>query len=333
MEESRTYLDSSVWKQWPHHFVTTPEGIKIHYVDVGPRDGPPCRLIVPDVRGFGQSSTPQELEAYGTKNITNDIVALLGTLCCICYGARTHVLTVALHLLVLDALKIEKAVIAGHDWGGLNAWRFSLYHPERVLAVCGVCTPFVPPRKQYVSLEDMCKFVPQFKYQLFLADAKNSGKALDASPRRLATAIFRRKSEYGPKEEALPLHEFLQVIDKDVDHMMFRERSSMLSEDELQFYIDQYTQSKFTSANWVYATKKIDFETEKDLAGTIEHPALFIGATDDPVLKPEMAKTMPQVIPNLQMELVEDAGHWVLFEQPEAVNSILSKWLANVTSP
>ncbi|KAG6586826.1 putative epoxide hydrolase [Phytophthora cinnamomi] len=333
MAEARTYLDSSVWTQWPHHFMTTPEGIKIHYVDVGPRDGPPVvmlhgwpdlwfgwryqiqalspkyRLIVPDVRGFGQSSTPQELEAYGTKNITNDIVALL------------------------DALKIEKVVVLGHDWGGLNAWRFSLYHPERVLAVGGVCTPFVPPRKQYVSLEDMCKFLPQFQYQLYLADAKNSGKALDASPRRLATAVFRRKSEYGPKEEALPLHEYLQVIDKDVDHMMFTERSSMLSEEELQFYVDQYTQSKFTSANWVYATKQIDFETEKDLPGTIEHPALFIGAADDPVLKPEMAKTMPQVIPNLQMEVVDDAGHWVLFEQPEAVNSILSKWLAEVTSP
>lgn len=121
-------MDSSVWEQWSHHSVTTPEGIKIHYVDVGPRDGPPVvmihgwpdlwfgwrvrcmlhtlgicfssptlcllfalqyqiqalspkyRLIVPDVRGFGQSSTPQELEAYGTKNVTDDIVALLGTL-------------------------------------------------------------------------------------------------------------------------------------------------------------------------------------------------------------------------------------------------------------
>jgi pimeloyl-ACP methyl ester carboxylesterase len=39
---------------------------------------PKYRLIVPDVRGFGQSSTPQELESYGTKNITNDVVALLG---------------------------------------------------------------------------------------------------------------------------------------------------------------------------------------------------------------------------------------------------------------
>ncbi|KAL3670219.1 hypothetical protein V7S43_004532 [Phytophthora oleae] len=333
MVQSRKYMDPSVWEQWSHNFVTTSEGIKIHYVDAGLRDGPPVvmlhgwpdlwfgwryqiealapkyRLVVPDVRGFGQSSTPQELEAYGTKNITNDVVALL------------------------DALKIEKAVILGHDWGALSGWRMSLYHPDRVLAVCGVCTPFIPPRKQYVSLEDMCKFLPQFKYQLFLADAKNSGKVLDTSPRRLATAIFRRKLEYGPKEEALPLHDFLKVVNTDLDHVIFRERSEMLSEDELQYYVDQYTQSKFTSANWVYATKKIDFETEKDLPTTVEHPALFIGAMDDPVLKPEMAKDMPKVIPNIQMEFVEDAGHWILFEQPEVVNSILSKWLPKVTSP
>lgn len=333
MAHPRKHMDSSVWKQWPHSFVTTSEGIRIHYVDVGPRDGPPVvmlhgwpdlwfgwryqiqalspkyRLIIPDVRGFGQSSTPQDLEAYGTKNITSDIAALL------------------------DALKIERAVILGHDWGGNASWRMALYHPDRVLAVCGVCTPFVPPRKQYMSLEDLCKYMPQFKYQLFLADAESSGKALDASPRRLATAIFRRKTEYGPKEEALPLHELLKAVNTDVDHVIFNERTEMLSEDDLQYYIDQYTQSKFTSANRVYATKKIDFETEKDLPGMIEHPALFIGAADDPVLKPEMAKEMPKVIPNLQMELVEDAGHWVLFEQPEAVNAILSQWLAKVTSP
>ncbi|KAH7482242.1 Bifunctional epoxide hydrolase 2 [Phytophthora ramorum] len=333
MSEARAYLDSSVWKQWPHKFTTTREGVKIHYVDVGPRDGTPVvmlhgwpdlwfgwryqiqalsskyRLIVPDVRGFGQSSTPQELEAYGTKNITNDVVALL------------------------DALKIEKTVVVGHDWGSYAGYRFCLYHPERVIAVCGVCTPFIPPRKQYLSLDDMCKFLPQFQYQQFLADATNSGKVLDASPRRLLTAIFRRKTEYGPKEEMMPLHEWLKVVNTDLEHTMFRDRSVMLSEEEMEFYVDQYTQSKFTSANWVYGTKKIDFETEKDLPGTIEHPALFIGAADDPVLKPEMAKAMPTVMPNLQMEIVEDAGHWILFEQPEAVNSILSAWLDKVTSP
>ncbi|KAF4314943.1 hypothetical protein BBO99_00009728 [Phytophthora kernoviae] len=333
MEQTYAHMDSSVWKKWPHKFMTTSEDIKIHYVEVGPSDGlpvvmvhgwpdlwfgwryqiqalsPKYRLIVPDVRGFGQSSTPQDLASYGTKNITSDLVALL------------------------DALKIEKAVFLGHDWGGNAVWRMSLYHPERVLAVCGVCTPFVPPRKQYLSLEAMCQVLPQFKYQLYLADATKAGKALDTSPRRLLTAIFRRETEYGPKEEMLPLDQWLQAIDSDLDHMMFEERSVMLSEDELQYYIDQYTQSKFQSACWVYATKKIDFETEKKLPGTIEHPALFIGAAGDPVLKPEMAKAMPTVMPNVEMKIVEDAGHWVLFEQHEAVNKILSEWLNKIASP
>ncbi|KAF1792276.1 SNARE associated Golgi protein [Phytophthora cactorum] len=209
MTQPRKHMDSSVWKQWPHSFVTTPEGIKIHYVDVGPRDGPPVVML------------------HGWPDLW--------------FGWRIRT----------DALKIERAVVLGHDWGGNASWRMALYHPDRVLAVCGVCTPFVPPRKQYMSLEDLCKYLPQFKYQQFLADAKNSGKALDASPRRLATAIFRRKTEYGPKEEALPLHELLKVVNTDVDHVIFKERTEMLSEDELQYYIDQYTQSKFTSANWV----------------------------------------------------------------------------------
>ncbi|RLN86356.1 hypothetical protein BBJ28_00004564, partial [Nothophytophthora sp. Chile5] len=259
-------MEPSVWQKWQHEFMTTPEGIKVHYVDVGPRDGLPVVMVhgwpdlwfgwrigelteTLDVRGFGQSSTPQDLESYGTKNITNDLVALL------------------------DALKIEKAVFIGHDWGGNMAWRMCLYHPERVLAVCGVCTPFAPPREQYLSLEVMCGILPQFKYQLFLADATNAGKALDASPRRLLTAIFRGKTEQGPESEVLPLREWLMAVDSDLDHMIFKERSAMISEQEMQYYIDQYTQSKLTSACWTYATRKMDFESEKELPTTIEHPA------------------------------------------------------------
>jgi pimeloyl-ACP methyl ester carboxylesterase len=37
-------------------------------------------VLVPDMRGYGQSSTPQNVEAYGTKKNTDDLVALLGML-------------------------------------------------------------------------------------------------------------------------------------------------------------------------------------------------------------------------------------------------------------
>ncbi|KAG2776386.1 hypothetical protein PC129_g6406 [Phytophthora cactorum] len=325
-------MEPTVWEQWPHAFMETPDGIRLHYVDVGPRDALPVmmvhgwpdlwfgwrhqiqalvstyRLIVPDVRGFGQSSTPANVEAYGAKNISNDLVALL------------------------DELKIAKAVFIGHDWGGSHVWRTCLYHPERVIAVCGVCTPYNPPSKTYLPLEVVVEKVPQFKYQQFLANTDVSGKVLDASPRRLLTAIFRKPSEMGPRATRMSLPKMLMAVDSDVDLPVFTQRSTLLSEAELDYYVEQYSISKFASTCQTYATGKIDFENELDLPRVIKHPALFIGAAKDAVLKPEMARGMVKVIPSLETKIAEDAGHWVLWEQKEEVNAILSEWLAKIAA-
>lgn len=325
-------MQPSAWMQWPHHFMETPEGIRVHYVDVGPKHALPVvlvhgwpdlwfgwrhqiqalsskyRLIVPDVRGFGQSSRPPSVESYGAKNICNDLVALL------------------------DELQIDKAVFAGHDWGGRMVWRMCLYHPERVIAVCGVCTPYDPPRKTYLPLEAVVEKVPQFKYQQFLADTTTAGKVLDASPRRLLTAMFRRPSEMGPRSTRLSLRKTLTAVASDSDHPVFTQRSTLLSEAELDYYVDQYSRSKFASACQTYATGKIDFDNELELPRVINHPALFIGAAKDAVLKPEMARGMAKVVPNLEMTVIEDAGHWVLWEQKDEVNAILSAWLAKIAA-
>ena len=41
-------------------------------------------------------------------------------------------------------LGIEKAVFAGHDWGGFVAWAMPVLYPERTLGVIGVNTPNFP---------------------------------------------------------------------------------------------------------------------------------------------------------------------------------------------
>ena len=66
------------------------------------------RVIAPDMRGYGASSAPHEVEAYGLGELTGDLVALL------------------------DALEIEQAVFVGHDWGGFVTWAMPVLHPERV---------------------------------------------------------------------------------------------------------------------------------------------------------------------------------------------------------
>jgi pimeloyl-ACP methyl ester carboxylesterase len=78
------------------------------------------RVAVPDLRGYGASSAPAELEAY-------DIVSLCGDLCGL-----------------LDALDEEEAAFVGHDWGAWLAWQLAVLHPERVGAVAALSVPFVP---------------------------------------------------------------------------------------------------------------------------------------------------------------------------------------------
>jgi pimeloyl-ACP methyl ester carboxylesterase len=78
------------------------------------------RVMAPDMRGFGRSSGPTgraAVDQYDVATLTADLVGLL------------------------DHLGIQKAVFAGHDWGGFVTWDMPLRHPERVLGVIGINTP------------------------------------------------------------------------------------------------------------------------------------------------------------------------------------------------
>ncbi|KAI9908969.1 hypothetical protein PsorP6_015237 [Peronosclerospora sorghi] len=327
-----------------HAFMRTADEVTLHYVDVGRHDALPVvlvhgwpdlwfgwrhqiqalqssyRVIVPDLRGFGQSSTPQHAIAYGAKNITNDLAALLES------SYDTRVFTV-------DGLNIEKAVFVGHDWGGAMVWRMCLYHPQRVIAVGSLCTPYTPPAKQLLTLDAVVATIPYFAYQKILADAETTGKMLDASPRRFLTAIFRKHTEMSPTLESdkLPIIGTLQGVRSSPD-LVYTQRSVLISEAELQYYVEQYTHSKFQSTCQYYATREIDYENERGMSRVITHPALFIAAMNDCVLKPELARNMHHYLPNLETHNVDNAGHWVHWEQKQLVNNILETWLAKISS-
>ncbi|GMF42543.1 unnamed protein product [Phytophthora fragariaefolia] len=209
-----------------------------------------------------------------------------------------------------------------------------LYHPARVIAVGAICTAYTPPTKHYFSLDLVVAKVPYFAYQKVLADAENTGKMLDAAPRRFLNAVFRKHSEMSPtlEKDTTPIIGTLQGVPNSPDPI-FTQRSAMLSEEELQYYVDQYKHSKFQSTCQYYATREIDFKNEQGMSPIINHPALFIAAANDHVLKPELARKMHRFLPNLETYVVEDAGHWVLWEQKECVNSLLKTWLSKLSGP
>ncbi|GMF17800.1 unnamed protein product [Phytophthora lilii] len=108
---------------------------------------------------------------------------------------------------------------------------------------------------------------------------------------------------------------------------MYTQPSELLSEDELNYYVTEYTHSGFFGSCSFYSRRQQDFEDETDLPRVIKHEALYIGAVDDPILKPELAAGMPRVMPNLKQELVHGGGHWLLWEKKDEVIDILERWL------
>ncbi|KUF94245.1 hypothetical protein AM588_10004901 [Phytophthora nicotianae] len=302
---------SHFWDEWEHNYAPVGNDITLHYIDVGPRDATPLcsstiqalsktyRVIAPDMRGFGRSSTPQTVEGYGTKKVTGDLAGLL------------------------DFLNIPRAVFVGHDWGGALIWRMCMFHPERVIAACGICTPYFPQGDTCVDYDKLIPAIPQFSYMKLLGDSKRAAKLLDKDPRRIFTAMYRKYDEFADD------FEFLKMVENvnDSADPVYTQRSELLSDAELDYYVAEYSRSGFFGSCSYYSQRKRDFEDEKDLPRVIKHDALYIGAVDDPILKPELAAGMPRVMPNLKQELVHGGGHWLLWEKKDEVIDILLRWL------
>ncbi|EEY58918.1 epoxide hydrolase, putative [Phytophthora infestans T30-4] len=257
-------------------------------------DGP-IYVIAPDMRGFGRSSIPQTVEGYGTKKVTGDLAGLL------------------------DFLNISRAVFVGHDWGAVITWRMCMFHPERVIAVCSVCTPYMAPSDVYVDTNTLVRAVPQFSYMSLLSQPVKAAKLLDVAPRRLFTATFRL---YTDIDASLSFTELLRGVPES-QNPIFTNPSKLLNLAELDYYVAEYERSGFAGGCNYYAARFINFNDERELPPSISHRALLISPAEDRVLKPEMAAGMRKLVPNLRQQIVANAGHWVLWEQKDEITRIL----------
>jgi pimeloyl-ACP methyl ester carboxylesterase len=66
------------------------------------------QVIVPDMRGYGGSDKPTEVDAYNILYLVADVGA------------------------VLDEVGVERAHVVGHDWGAAVAWVMAAVAPDRV---------------------------------------------------------------------------------------------------------------------------------------------------------------------------------------------------------
>ena len=88
------------------------------------------KVIVPDLRGYGQSDKPMEVAAYRMDVLVGDVLA------------------------VMSASGADRAHVVGHDWGACIAWATALMRADRVdhlvvLSVGHPATFFADGYEQY----------------------------------------------------------------------------------------------------------------------------------------------------------------------------------------
>ena len=91
---------------------------------IGPLAEAGYRVIAYDLRGFGNSSAPDDGPSRGAHH----------------YGIAQQVGDLEA---VMDAYGLSKAVICGHDWGGIIVWHAARMIASRVSGVISICTPHV----------------------------------------------------------------------------------------------------------------------------------------------------------------------------------------------
>ncbi len=261
------------------------------------------RAIAPDMRGYGGSSCPYPVDAYAMSELTGDLVALL------------------------DALDIEKAIFVGHDWGGFVSWAMPVLHPDRVAGVVGVCTPYIPFPSVAVHTATVDGDIER-QYVSWFQLPGVAEKHMDQHVQTITSRIMRTSA---PLEDVykrafvdgkLSRNPFLHL---DASYDL---GEPLLSEPVFDHYVEAFTRTGYRGGiNWY---RNIDGNAARHPdVGTaqLDLPCLMLTAELDPGLRPEFADNMPEHCSDLEMHMIQNAGHWVQQEHADTLNELLLSWL------
>jgi pimeloyl-ACP methyl ester carboxylesterase len=265
------------------------------------------RVIAPDQRGYGGSDRPEPIRAYDVHHLTSDLVGLL------------------------DVLEIERAVFAGHDWGGFVVWTMPLLHPERTAGVIGVNTPYLP-RSPVPPLQLFRAFVGGRIERHYIAWFQEPGVAESVLDTR-ARLVFEKVMRRGVDEATMQKRVLSDPAGPDLNPFRRLEEVETLGETlltaaELETYVSTFTRTGFRGGiNW-YRNFDRNWETTPEVGvAKLELPCLMVTAQWDWALRPEFAAGMPGLIADLEMHQIAQCGHWTQQEKPAELNRILADWL------
>jgi len=225
------------------------------------------RAMAPDLRGYNRSEKPPDPDAYSGARYEEDVLGLL------------------------DALGIERVLLAGHDVGGGVAWRLVFEHPERIERAVILSSPH-PLAWKRANPSDDPDSISWFRtfFQLpFLPEL-----ATRAGGWWLLSRNLRRTSRPGTFEG-----ETLTVF-----------QSAWARDDAISTMINVYR------APW----EEIPLPDD----GRPPVPVRFVYGASDAYVPRAAAEVTGEFLPEGGVTELADLSHWMLLEDPKRVAGLLT---------
>ena len=248
-------------------------------------------VIVPNQRGYGNSSRPTEVTDYDIEHLSGDLVALL------------------------DRYGYEDATFVGHDWGAAVVWGLTLLHPARVNKVINLSLPYLVRGEQpwIESMEGIFgsdNYFVHFNRQPGVADA-----VFDENTFQFLRNLYRKNQ---PPGEPQPGVELINLARAEAPR-----GEPLMSDSELAVFVSAFESTGFTSSiNW-YRNLDRNWHLLADVDPIIQQPTLMIYGDRDTVLRSER---LTEFVPEVE-EVTLDCGHWIQQERPEEATQAILKWL------
>lgn len=260
------------------------------------------QAIAPDMPGFGKTQGHLAIEDYNIENTSRFILELIQT------------------------YSNQGVILVGHDWGAINAWQFTLRHPEVVSLLINLSVPLRPVTKQ-TPIDVMRKrFENRFFYQLYFQTPGIAEAEFEANPEAILSRLY--ASPDTPREKAA-----LSKAPPDqggwIDRLgKLKEMPSWLAKEDLQYFVDTYVESGFAGGINYYRNIDRNWELMAPFADDkIKCPVLFVAGDKDVTLmhmdEAALKKSMRERVPNLSLKLLPNYGHWIQQEAACSVNKEL----------
>lgn len=248
-------------------------------------------VIVPNQRGFGNSSRPADVTAYDLAQLSGDLVALL------------------------DHYGYDDATFVGHDWGAMVVWGLTLLHPHRVRRLINLSLPY-QERGETPWIEFMEAVLGgDFYFVHFNRQPGVAAAILDENTSRFLRNLYRKDLPARAPEQGMVMTNLARA-EKPLGE-------PLMSDSDLAVFVSAFERSGFTGGiNW-YRNLDRNWHLLADVDPIIRQPALMIYGDRDVIQRSENLATF---VPGVEV-LALDCGHWIQQEKPEETTRAILNWL------